>query len=240
MSSLVVASRAGAVTKQTNELGTSRSSAGISWTEVAPMWHDHPTREAPDAGVLAGTVIALKGIRSSGPSSGLQTRLGFRAYRNRLVIVRFERTVRHTPEGRYRPVGGWEPSIRVHESVSMPVRTSGLVPMGKLQKAGSGSQGSDAMPPTSREHRAAVDAETYLPAVVQRSLSSGVPGAETHVGSFLLIGVGSRAEQQINVLRLAGPVATVVLAVRPDQVDAPWMVQEFAYRLKNNSLELGR
>jgi len=241
MSSLVVTSRTGAVTKRTDESGTSRSSAGIAWTKVAPMWRDHQIREAPDVGALAGTVTALKGIRSTGPSTGLQTRLGFRAYRDRLVVVRFERAVRRAPEGRYRPASGWEHSIRVHESVSMPVRTSGLVPMGKLQKTSNDSQGRGAVPSTSREHEAAVDAETYLPAVVQRSLSSRVPEVETHVGSFLLIGVGNRAEQQINVLRLSGPVATVVLAVRsPGRADAPWQVQEFAYRFKNSSPELSR
>jgi hypothetical protein len=226
MSSAIVHHSASSIVK-TSTGGRSKSSADISWTAAAVTWAHHPLKQAPTAGALAGTVIQLQGVRISSETTAVQTRIGFRTYIDRVMTVRFERKLQRTNGGSYSPTGGWiTVDVTEHKTVTPPTRTKGVVPAGELTTTEPAPSGAT----PSREAASALDAESYLPTAVRKTLHHGQPQPDTHIGSFLLLSIGAATEQAIQVLRMNTSGAEIISATRPNKPTAPWAVQQLSYR----------
>jgi hypothetical protein len=225
MSSAIVHQSATSIVKAGTG-GSSKSSADISWTAAAVTWAHHPIKQAPTVGALAGTVIQLQGVRITGETTAVQTRIGFRAYIDRVVTVRFERKLQRSSGGSYSPTGGWITVDATEHKTVTPTRTKGVVPAGELTTTGPVSSGAT----PSREAASALDAESYLPTAVRTTLYRGQPQPTTHMGSFLLLSIGSATEQAIQVLRMNTSGAEILSATRPNKPTAPWTVQQLSYR----------
>ena len=216
---------------------SSQTTEGIEWKGGTLSFDELPAearRLAPDAGVLAETVIAVSGIRTTG-GVARQTRIAFRSYATHVIVLTVARTLVKRPDGRYAGNGPWlvsEHTVLKTASGSPAKRSSSSVKPGRLTDGADGGTATGAS--VSRELESGGTAEVYLPEEIRRSLAKTVPRpTTTHCGQLLRWAAGPRtpAEQTVTLLRADGRSAVVVLASRPDDASAPWAITRWVYDL---------
>ncbi|TFD04130.1 hypothetical protein [Cryobacterium sp. TMT1-66-1] len=219
----------------TTAAGSSRSTQRIKWNKPAATFTDLPAAArsaAPAPGVLAEAVVTLRGAtRESGRL--IQTRLGFRAYADHVVVVTVTRQLRARADGRLAPVGEWT----VAEAVTHKI-AAGTVAVHQTATVAAGAVGPTvgglAAVAPGRSAADALDAESYLPPSIRQDFVAAVPGPRTHIGNLLRWPTTPTAHQEVRVLRLAAGKAVVVAADRPDRHEAVWTVTKWSYDLASS------
>jgi hypothetical protein len=156
------------------------------------------------------------------------------------VTLTITREVARRSDGKFRPTGQpWTlADTRRFSAVGTATRRTGSVKPGRLLAATASGDALLGARSPGRDAESAIDAESYLPAVVRMDLAALVPSSSVHIGQILLSTVGDRSTQEIAVLRLDDMRAVVVKASRPDKVVASWELIQCEYQLPT-ARELG-
>ncbi|TRW46424.1 hypothetical protein [Georgenia yuyongxinii] len=172
-----------------------------------------------------------------------QEQIAWRAYRNRLVVVRSVRPLVMQPDGRLRPSRSWRVhEERTHRPVGPVKRTRGVVkaglPAADDDDTGTGT-GTATIPAA---HRTGAETASYLPEAVRVGAALAIPDPAIWTGRITQWdnGRGLVSRQEIANLRLSAERALVIRATRGDgresytpvQIAAhPWEVTQLAYDL---------
>lgn len=241
--SIPTGSAVGVTISSDGERSFSLSTADVQWTEKALTVDDLPEafrRVAPDAGVLAESVVALHGAARKTETTFEQRRDAFRAYEDRVLVARITRPLSAVQGKNFlSPAGPWSVAATrlVVATGTRAVRKVGIVSPGRLVAPPTGA-GTGRAP--RREHAAAIEAEAYLPMVVRSGLNGAVPKAALYTGSLLLWTTPAGRRQRVEILRADARTAVVVRADRPDRPDADWSVTQWQYTLRGTAHEIER
>jgi len=212
--------------------GSSRSTKNTQWNKPAASFSDLPSAAqtaAPAAGVLAEAVVTLRGAaRDLGRL--IQTRIGFRAYADRVVVLTVTRELRARDDGKLVPVGDWAlAGAMTHKAArgTVAVHQAATVAVGAVASA----VGDSTAAAPSRGAADAIDAEAYLPPSIREDLVAAVPAPSAHIGNLLRWPTTPTAHQEVRVLRLTAGKAVVVAADRPDRHNAAWTITKWTYLL---------
>jgi hypothetical protein len=233
-----------------------RAAAGARGTDSTSFgarvltWDDLPraTRQAAslrDAPFAAG-VEDLSNAAEKIDGSFHQIRRAWRAYADRIVVVRVGRPLAQRPDGRMTPTGDWHHlDARVHVAATTPARTGGTVPA-SVDRAREvpPRAGGDGVP---RDQRGAADVFGYLPPTVRSTVQQAVPSPSVWLGSLTQHSRGGvPTGHRLEMLRLSETVAVVIRADRsigsavvPAEADvsraladAAWRVDQVVYRFE--------
>ncbi|SDO00063.1 hypothetical protein SAMN05216368_10911 [Cryobacterium flavum] len=215
---------------------SSRSTQKTVWHKAAATFTDLPRTAqtaAPSSGVLAEAVVTLRGAtRDSGRL--IQTRLGFRAYADRVFVVMVTRQLRARADGKLAPVGEWTVADAVTHKMAAgtaAVHQTATVAAGAAGPAAGGL----AVAAPGRGAADAIDAESYLPPSIRNDFEAAVREPKTHLGNLLRWPTTPTAHQEVRVLRLAAGKAVVIAADRPDHHAAAWTITKWTYTLASPS-----
>lgn len=224
------------------------STAGLAFRNSGtPTWRDLPPASrafGADPAALTEGVREYTTFATNINGDPHQMRVAWRAYVDRIVVVRVVRPVFQGPDGTFRPVGGW----RHHEAhtftaASAPQRTHGPVATEVLIPTT--SEGGDAVGAGNREHEKATKVLSFLPARVQRTVTQAVPEPNIWAGVLIRGSVDDIPNEQILRMVRIGEMSAVVLAARRRLAEphasvavatsaldrAPWMVTQYVYEL---------
>ena len=229
--SAAVQLRTGGGSAAAHSQASSLSTASLAWTapviDVEDLAHN-AAKHAPARNALASVAVQLRGARRTA-TSPVQTRLGFRAYADHLILLTAERQLAQRSDGKLTPTSEWQiTEVRQIKAVATATRRGGTFEAGRLSGPGSGHAGET----VAREAEAAAHAEQYLPPEVRQGLVASVPRPLVHLGELVqLTGVGKPPEQHVVVLRADDRQAVLVCATRPDRADASWISTEWRWTL---------
>ena len=173
-----------------------------------------------------------------------QVCLGWRAYLDRIVVVRAVRPLAERPDGRLIPDGPWMHNQGTVYPVVAAKRTTGTVPstVGQDDAQEEKDAAAEGVP---AEQRRAAKAQTHLPLPVQATITRAVPDPEVWLDAFWQITQGGApTKQHLGVLRLAAGRAVLAIAERTAErrvrrgalADAyfrnlPWQVTQVEFTL---------
>lgn len=214
-------------------VGAGRDVAGTEWDgRVLDLSQTAP--ELPDLGgaVVGEMLRAVPGVhRSSGTYT--RRRVGWRASRGGIVLVRATQRLLPRPDGKFGPDGDWRPKTRVLRPVDPPGRRVGEVPVDR--NAGTAADDASASTRASSGEFAEAEAQiAFLPAVVRRGLVQAVPQPTTFEAQALRYDTGASHHHRVVALRVDGMTAVAVSAAL-QQGATSWQVEQVTYRLSDGA-----
>ncbi|WP_394939890.1 hypothetical protein [Psychromicrobium sp. YIM B11713] len=170
------------------------------------------------------------------------------ADRQGIVVAELRRALCQE-NGRFHPVGDWHIyDKQLHSPVDVPTRRAGEVSVGPLISSEE-TQDKASVEKQNPTHRSGYEAALYLPGPVRSTMLSVVPQAEVYCGQLVQFQGSGQIRQRIDLLRVGGEKATVVIAERSvaSFSDAkqslaltPWKVTQITYALGTKKDEINR
>lgn len=219
-------------------------------------WKDLPqaSRDADDGAgqVLAEDVDVPTTFAQKLEGVPHQVATAWRAYVDRIVVVRCARELKPRAGGGQVPAGPWRHVDAVVHRTAPPLRTRGAVPAGPTAAPGTGATHGPALP---HAQRLAAQVLQVLPAPVRASATAPVPTPTLWLGGVYQSARQGRATgNTLQMLRMDDRRAVVVVATRtvawanvPGEAAAaaaylatrPWDVTQLVYDLTSSAPAVG-
>ena len=225
-----------------------RATDTAGFTRRVMQWSDLPAQSrALDDGLgdmLDEGVKQMTGHARKINGRPHQVCLAWRAYLDRIIVVRAVRALIQRPDGRMAPDGPWSHDQGTVYAVTAAKRTTGLVPSVVREDAPNPDDSTtDALP---AEQRRAASAQTFLPVPVQATITRAVPDPEVWLDAYWqMTQNGAATEQHLAILRIGGGKAALAVAARSaghhvepgKEADEhfktlPWRVTQVTYTLR--------
>lgn len=208
--------------------GSSRAVEDVEWAGVVLRFDDLPGLGAHHraAGVVAEAVMSDQLVRRSGtPSRSFRLRVAFRAWPDRIVVVRLEQPLVPQPDGRLR-VGGPYRTVEITEyrAREHSVRRVGDVPVDRAGGSGSGTVSSGLGCDRASEY--ASQQVAFLPSQVRRSLYARAPRPTSFIAEALKF--ADRGHYTVQALRMDDREAVVMRASLQVGADS-WQVEQLTF-----------
>jgi hypothetical protein len=231
-------------TSDSPDLGDSRTTSGITWSDRVLEWTDLPAdAQAANAGgvVIGEGVQEIQGARRI-DGVAHQVRIGWRAWSDLIVVVRVARPLRSRQDGKLTPAGVWFTWASEDYNATAPARhTRSTIPTG--WPSADSSDGGATLP---REHEAGAHAISFLPSPVRGTLIKAVPDPIVWVGELMRVSSTGSAlvEDRVSNCRIGATSAVVLEASRkglPAVLPvADWTINRRTYELAPSRAALGR
>ena len=194
-----------------------RATDTTGFTRRVMEWADLPAQsrafDEEIGELLDGAVLDMTGHARKIDGRPHQVCVGWRAYLDRIVVVRAARALIERPDGRLSPDGPWMHNQGTVYPVVAAKRTTGTVPSTVGPEAQEPKDA--AMQDVPAEQRRAAKAQTHLPLPVQATITRAVPDPEVWLDAFWqLTQGGAPSKQHLGVLRLAAGSAVLAVAER--------------------------